>query len=104
MTRGAFLVASVQIPMPTWLLIVLVLVVLLAVIPGAAVILAGVIAMFFAPADYDRRRRQLAEGLCVHCGYDLHGMAGATGDGGLCPECGKPPFASPDANRVKSDK
>lgn len=79
--------------MLTWLVIALVLV---AVIPGAAVILAGVVAMFFAPADYDLRRKRLAEGLCVHCGYDLRGSAAAAGVSGLCPECGKAPFESPD--------
>lgn len=79
--------------MLTWLVIALVLV---AVIPGAAMILAGVVAMFFAPADYDLRRKRLAEGLCVHCGYDLRGTHGAAGASGLCPECGKPPFESPD--------
>ena len=84
--------------MLTWLVIALVL---LAVIPGAAVILAGVIAMFFAPADYDLRRKRLADGLCVHCGYDLHGTAGAAGVSGLCPECGKAPFESPDPVRER---
>lgn len=79
--------------MLTGLVIVLVLV---AVIPGAAMILAGVVAMFFAPADYDLRRKRLAEGLCVHCGYDLRGTTGAAGVSGLCPECGKAPFESPD--------
>ena len=86
--------------MPTWLDILLAVVVLLAVIPGAAMILAGVLAMFFAPADYDVRRKRLAEGLCVHCGYDLRGTAGAAGVSGLCPECGKPPFQSPDPVRT----
>lgn len=74
----------------TWLVIFLVLI---AVVPGAAMILAGVVAMFFAPADYDLRRKRLAEGLCVHCGYDPRGSA--AGVSGLCPECGKAPFESP---------
>lgn len=77
--------------MPTWLIILLVL---LAVVPGAAVVLTGVIAMFFAPADYDRRRKRLAEGRCVHCGYALCGTDGAGGVSGVCPTCGKPSFQS----------
>ena len=82
--------------MPDWLLITLVLV---AVVPGAVMVLAGVIAMFFAPADYDRRRKRLAEGLCVHCGHDLRGsnIDVATG---VCPACGRPPFMSPDPVKV----
>lgn len=68
--------------MPTWLIVILVL---LAVVPGALVILAGVYAMYVAPADYDLRRKRLAEGLCVQCGYDLRGR----GEGGECPECGR---------------
>jgi hypothetical protein len=72
--------------MPTWLVI---LVVLLAVVPGAAVILAGVVAMFVAPADYDARRKRLAEGRCVHCGHDPRGAPGAAADAsGSCPACG----------------
>lgn len=78
--------------MPTWVAILLVL---FAVVPGAAVILVGVLAMFVAPADYDLRRKRLAQGLCVHCGYDLRGTAGTPGASGLCPECGKPPLESP---------
>ena len=85
--------------MPTWLVIVILL---LAVVPGAAMVLAGVIAMFFAPADYDLRRKRLAEGLCVHCGYDLRGHVMEKGSG-LCPECGRPPFTSPDPAKPERD-
>ena len=41
--------------MPNWLIILLVA---LAVVPGVAVILTGVVAMFFAPAAFDRRVRE----------------------------------------------
>ena len=69
--------------MPTWA-IVLILVVL--ALPGIVAVLAGVIAMFFAPADYDRRKKWMDEGKCVYCGTDL-------GDSSArCPACEKPPF------------
>jgi len=97
--------------MPTWLVI---LIVLVAVVPGALAILLGVIAMFFAPADYDLRRKRFDEGLCVYCGYDLRAHrgagSGATGAGGTngsaCPACGRPvlthfgPRAAPDDGRA----
>ena len=86
--------------MPTWLLI---LIVVVAVVPGAVVVLAGVAAMFFAPADYDRRRKRLAQGLCVHCGYDVRSGPGATDASARCPECGEPPFVSPEPIKVDAE-
>ncbi len=79
--------------MPDWLVIVLGF---LAVAPGVVIVLAGVVAMFFAPADYDLRRKRLAEGMCVHCGYDLRGGTDVDPATSLCPECGLPPFTSPE--------
>ena len=86
--------------MPTWLLITLVVV---AVVPGAVVVLAGVAAMFFAPADYDRRRKRLADGRCVQCGHDLRGGMDADPATGACPACGRPPFTSPEPVRVATE-
>lgn len=86
--------------MPTWLVITLIV---LAVVPGSLVILAGVAAMFFAPADYDRRRRRLADGLCVHCGHDLRGGMDADPTTGACPACGGSPFTSPEPVTVATE-
>ena len=86
--------------MPPWFWVTLVA---LAVVPGVVMVLAGVVAMFVAPADYDRRRRRLAEGHCVHCGYDLRGGTDVDPVTALCPECGRPPFELPDPVRRGPD-
>ncbi len=67
--------------MPHWLIVV---VIIALALPGAAIILGGVAAMFFAPAAYDRRKKWEAEGKCPHCGSGeiIEGSS-------VCPSCGK---------------
>jgi hypothetical protein len=68
--------------MPTWFIVVIIIAL---VLPGAAIILGGVAAMFFAPAAYDRRKKWEAEGRCLNCG-SAETIAGSP----LCPACGQP--------------
>ena len=44
--------------MPTWLIVMLVLI---AVVPGVVIVLAGVFAMFVMPADADARREEVSD-------------------------------------------
>lgn len=66
--------------MPMWLIVLFVAVLAL---PGVVVVMAGVTAMFFAPRDYDRRRKWLDEGRCAFCGADREGS------GVNCSACGR---------------
>ena len=60
-------------------------------LPLPAALLLSPALLWLALAWRRRRRTQyrLASGLCLHCGYSLHGLRGVRGgDAVACPECG----------------
>ena len=63
-------------------------IILASPLPFLAALLLSPALLWLALAWRRRRRTQyrLASGLCLHCGYSLHGLRG--GDSAACPECG----------------
>jgi hypothetical protein len=67
--------------------------------PGFAIntiFYAAVLWVIFAIPGTVKRLRRRAKGCCIHCGYDLRGQSGSSGEQ-RCPECGK---AVPGRNAV----